>query len=146
MKTRNLLPLIVGAIAAPQAHADDAADNAPVRMLGSVTVTATRPTSLPSHIPMTIEGITGKQIAETINATDSEDALKYFPSLLVRKRYVGRLCHPQCPKSSRCTPKSRPSARISRSTAAPIATLGWQRARPQRKCATHGIVGPPEVR
>ena len=30
---------------------------------------------------------------ETINATDSEDALKYFPSLLVRKRYIGDYDH-----------------------------------------------------
>ncbi len=58
-----------------------------------MTVTATRPTSLPTHIPTTIEGITGEQIAETINATDSEDALKYFPSLLVRKRYIGDYDH-----------------------------------------------------
>ena len=61
--------------------------------LGTVTVTATRPTSLPTQIPTTIEGITGDEIAETINATDSEDALKYFPSLLVRKRYVGDYDH-----------------------------------------------------
>jgi iron complex outermembrane receptor protein len=37
-------------------------------------------------IPATIEGITGEQVEERINATDSEDALKYFPSLNVRKR------------------------------------------------------------
>ena len=36
-----------------------------------------------------MEGITRKQIEQTINATDSEDVRKYFPSLLVRKRYEG---------------------------------------------------------
>jgi len=68
-------------------------DDAPTRTLGTVVVTATRPSSLPTQIPTTIEGITGDEIADTINATDSEDALKYFPSLLVRKRYVGDYDH-----------------------------------------------------
>ncbi len=58
-----------------------------------VTVNSGQPTSLPTQIPTTIEGITREQIAQTINATDSEDALKYFPSLLVRKRYIGDYNH-----------------------------------------------------
>ncbi|OYX52890.1 MAG: hypothetical protein B7Y96_10740 [Comamonadaceae bacterium 32-67-11] len=33
--------------------------------------------------------MTREQIEHSINATDSEDALKYLPSLLVRKRYIG---------------------------------------------------------
>jgi iron complex outermembrane receptor protein len=66
---------------------------APIKTLGTVTVTSGQPTSLPTQIPTTIEGITGKQIEETINATDSEDALKYFPSLNVRKRYIGDYDH-----------------------------------------------------
>ncbi len=64
-----------------------------VKTLGTVTVTGGQPSSLPSQIPTTMEGVTGKQIEETINATDSEDALKYFPSLLVRKRYVADYNH-----------------------------------------------------
>lgn len=65
----------------------------PVKTLGVVTVTGTRPTSLPTQIPTTMEGVTRDEIAATINATDSEDALKYFPSLLVRKRYIGDYNH-----------------------------------------------------
>jgi iron complex outermembrane receptor protein len=91
MNSYKLFILIVAVIAAPPGRADD--DDAPTRTLGTVTVTASRPTSLPTEIPTTIEGITGKLVAETINATDSEDALKYFPSLLVRKRYVGDFDH-----------------------------------------------------
>ena len=64
-----------------------------VRELGTVTVTSGQPTSLPSQIPTTMEGVTGRQVEETVNATDSEDALKYLPSLLVRKRYVGDYNH-----------------------------------------------------
>jgi len=37
--------------------------------------------------------VTREQIEHAINATDSEDALKYLPSLLVRKRYIGDYNH-----------------------------------------------------
>ncbi len=66
---------------------------APVKTLGVITVTGVRPTSLPTQIPTTMEGVTKEEIEATINATDSEDALKYFPSLLVRKRYIGDYNH-----------------------------------------------------
>jgi iron complex outermembrane receptor protein len=65
----------------------------PVKTLGVVTVNGGQPTSLPTQIPTTMEGITHEQIERSINATDSEDALKYFPSLLVRKRYIGDYNH-----------------------------------------------------
>jgi iron complex outermembrane recepter protein len=67
--------------------------DAPLKSLGTVTVTSGRPTSLPTQIPTTIEGITREQIQATINASDSEDALKYLPSLNVRKRYIGDFNH-----------------------------------------------------
>ena len=92
MRTATSLLAALGAIACPFASADEP-DDAPTRELGVVTVTASRPTSLPTQIPTTIEGITGAEVVETINATDSEDALKYFPSLLVRKRYIGDFDH-----------------------------------------------------
>ena len=63
------------------------------RSLGVVTILSGQPSSLPTQIPTTMQGITGEDIANTINATDSEDALKYFPSLLVRKRYIGDYNH-----------------------------------------------------
>ena len=71
----------------PGAFADHVKDG------GMVTVTASHPSSLPTQIPATMEGITARQIEEQVNATDSEDALKYLPSLLVRKRYVGDYNH-----------------------------------------------------
>lgn len=58
-----------------------------------VTVHGGRPSSLPTQIPTTIEGISGAQVEERINASDSEDALKYLPSLNVRKRYIGDYDH-----------------------------------------------------
>lgn len=76
------------------AHAEMAADMSE-SLLESVIVTATRsaPTSLPSQIPTTMEDVTKEQVEQTINAMDSEDAIKYFPSLLVRKRYIGDYNH-----------------------------------------------------
>lgn len=65
----------------------------PIKTLGSVIVIGSNPTSLPTEIPTTIEGVTGEEVQQTINATDAEDALKYFPSLLVRKRYIGDYDH-----------------------------------------------------
>ena len=93
------IPLAVLAAFSPAAWAQTAdavvaqQDAAPVKALGSVIVSGSRPTSLPSQIPTTIEGITALEIETRINATDSEDALKYLPSLLVRKRYVGDYNH-----------------------------------------------------
>jgi len=77
---------------APASGSGDAA-RAPTKKLGVVVVTGSQPTSLPTQIPTTTEGLDAKQIERTINATDSEDVLKYFPSLLVRKRYVGDYDH-----------------------------------------------------
>ena len=70
-----------------------AADEGAGRLPPVVVISTTQPTSLPTQIPTTMEGIDRLQIEQTINATDSEDALKYFPSLLVRKRYVGDYNH-----------------------------------------------------
>lgn len=72
-------------------HAQEVA--APVKDLGMVTVTGGQASSLPTQIPTTMEGVTREQIEQSINATDSEDALKYLPSLLVRKRYIGDYNH-----------------------------------------------------
>jgi iron complex outermembrane recepter protein len=61
--------------------------------MGVVTVKAQRPSSLPTHIPATMSGVSAEQLAKNVNASDSEDALKYLPSLTVRKRYIGDYNH-----------------------------------------------------
>ena len=90
----------IAALTSLTAYAQTAPDAAPpissgvpVKSLGMVTISSGQPTSLPTQIPTTMEGITREQIAQTLNATDSEDALKYLPSLLVRKRYIGDYNH-----------------------------------------------------
>ncbi len=70
-----------------------AQQSADAERLDAVTVTGPRPSSLPTEIPTTIETITRQQIDRTINAVDAEDVLKYFPSLNVRKRYIGDYDH-----------------------------------------------------
>ena len=64
-----------------------------IKDLGVVVVTSRQPSSLPTQIPTTMETVIAPQVAETINATDSEDALKYLPSLSVRKRFAGDYNH-----------------------------------------------------
>jgi iron complex outermembrane receptor protein len=84
----------LGLCAQSQAHAEAAEPADGQRQeLDVVTIHGGRPTSLPTQIPTTIEGITAAQIAERINAFDAEDALKYFPSPNVRKRYIGDYDH-----------------------------------------------------
>jgi iron complex outermembrane recepter protein len=85
-------PLYAQTVAVP--GATDSVNDMPVKSLGVVTiVTSSQPTSLPTQIPATMERVTREQIERTVNATDSEDALKYLPSLLVRKRYIGDYNH-----------------------------------------------------
>lgn len=84
--------IVLALAAAFPAKADHGPDQS-IKSLGTITVTSARPTSLPAQIPTTIEGMTRAQIEQNINASDSEDALKYLPSLNVRKRYIGDYDH-----------------------------------------------------
>ena len=76
-----------------QAVAADADPPTPRNKLGLVRVQGAAPSSLPTNIPTTRETVTREDIARSVNAADSEDALKYLPSLLVRKRYIGDYNH-----------------------------------------------------
>jgi iron complex outermembrane recepter protein len=90
------LPALAAALLASgglQAQPATPPDAEPVRSLGVVTVTGPQPTSLPTQIPATMESVTRAQIERSVNASDSEDALKYLPSLVVRKRYIGDYNH-----------------------------------------------------
>lgn len=99
MPRASRLAAAVAILVLPLFHAraaDSASETDPdrsARTLDKIVVRGLQPTSLPLHIPTTNEGITGDQVRERINASDAEDALKYFPSLLVRKRYIGDYDH-----------------------------------------------------
>ena len=102
MRTRTLVlaapALLVMAASAPaQQAAPTSAQTADPATLPAVTVTAPaggpQPAISPDvekfALPQTIETIDQKKIADTINIVDTEDALKYMPSLFVRKRNYG---------------------------------------------------------
>lgn len=88
-------PVAAAAAAAGVAVAstDDTTTPVPRSKLGLVRVQGASPSSLPTNIPTTRETVTREDIERNINATDAEDALKYLPSLLVRKRYIGDYNH-----------------------------------------------------
>ncbi|MFX6027781.1 hypothetical protein ABTE84_20750, partial [Acinetobacter baumannii] len=52
------------------------------------------------QLPQTTASVTADAAADSINVTDSSDALKYLPSLSVRKRYIGDT---QSPLATRTT-------------------------------------------
>jgi iron complex outermembrane recepter protein len=65
------------------------AGNSPVEQLPPLTVTGMAPVPNQYQLPETTASITMEQIDDTVNAVDVEDAVKYLPSLFVRKRNFG---------------------------------------------------------
>ncbi len=61
----------------------------PDAQLAPVSVSAGRPLLIPINLPAVTEGVTAKQLQESVNVINTEDAIKYLPSVQVRKRYVG---------------------------------------------------------
>lgn len=57
--------------------------------LPTVTVEAVRTTAQQQQLPVTTESVTAEKMAEGINVVNTEDALKYLPGLIVRKRNFG---------------------------------------------------------
>ncbi|HTN66387.1 MAG TPA: TonB-dependent receptor [Burkholderiaceae bacterium] len=45
--------------------------------------------SVPADLPAVTEGISRQQMAESVNVINTEDALKYLPSIQIRKRFIG---------------------------------------------------------
>lgn len=90
---RILPALVFGAslLALPStAHADDAADAADETTANrGITVVGQKQHETIENVPSTHAAVTADQIATTINATSVEDALKYAPGLVIRKRHIG---------------------------------------------------------
>ncbi|TAL79671.1 MAG: TonB-dependent receptor [Burkholderiaceae bacterium] len=80
-------------VAAPTSAAD-------VQSLSAITVSGTRSYADENQLPQTTESVTAEHIARTINVVNTEDALKYLPNVLVRKRYIGDT---QAPMATRTT-------------------------------------------
>lgn len=54
-----------------------------------VIIEATKLKGVPADAPAVVAAVTREEIQATVNMYDVEDALKYLPSIDVRKRYVG---------------------------------------------------------
>lgn len=55
----------------------------------TVVVEALRQRPAPAKSPAIVQTVSAEQLQQTVNLSNTEDALKYLPSLLVRKRYIG---------------------------------------------------------
>lgn len=68
--------------------------------LPEVTVRATRSVAEKNQLPTTTESVTANQVADKVNAMTAEDALKYMPNVLIRRRFIGDT---QAPMATRTT-------------------------------------------
>ncbi len=80
---------------ATAAHADTAAPPP-----GDILVTARTQRQTIENAPSSRATITADAIATTVNAVNVEDALKYLPSLIVRKRHIGDTQAPLATRTS----------------------------------------------
>jgi iron complex outermembrane receptor protein len=79
--------MLCGAAILPvAAHADD---NAGIPPGADILVVAQRQASSIENAPSTRASVDEARIAATVNAVSVEDAIKYLPSLVVRKRHIG---------------------------------------------------------
>jgi len=77
-----------------------AAGEPDVPTLPPVNVTGTPSLADRYLAPSTTEAVTALQMAETINVVNVEDALRYLPSLIVRKRHFGDTQDPVATRTS----------------------------------------------
>lgn len=93
---RILASAVATALAAPAAGHAQSTD----AILPVVEVRTERSIADKNQLPATTESITASRIADTVNAVTVEDALKYLPNILIRKRYAGDT---QAPMATRTT-------------------------------------------
>jgi iron complex outermembrane receptor protein len=84
-----LRPAVAAMIAYMGAAASPAFAQTAENSLPAVTVEGSRSAADRNQLPATTESVTAAQAADTVNAVNVEDTLKYLPSVLVRKRYIG---------------------------------------------------------
>ncbi len=56
---------------------------------GHVEQSATQTATDKYKLPAVTESITKEKLADTVNVVNTEDAIKYLPNIMVRKRYIG---------------------------------------------------------
>ena len=72
----------LAALSAVSAFADEA-------RLGEVLVSSGRDSAAPVNLPASQAGMSAAQLAAAVNVINTEDVVKYLPSVQVRKRYIG---------------------------------------------------------
>lgn len=85
MSSRLLIGASACALAAALSPSAFAADMAPAE----VVVTGQRAPADLAAAPSPTEGVDAVQLADTVSAVNAEDALRYLPDILVRKRHPG---------------------------------------------------------
>src|SRR5450830_2167020 len=96
----TLRPLVLALIATWGLPGYAASDNENAAALPEVIVKDSQSVSEKNLLPTTTESITAQKAADTVNAMNVEDTLKYLPNILVRKRFIGDT---QAPMSTRTT-------------------------------------------
>jgi len=84
-RRRQLPVAVLGALALVSTAVADESET----RLGEMVVSGDKASGVPRNLPAVSEGITASQMEESINVVNTEDALKYLPSLQVRKRFIG---------------------------------------------------------
>lgn len=59
------------------------------KQLGEMVIKESQPRTIPANLPAVSESVTAQQMEASINVVNTEDALKYLPSLQIRKRFIG---------------------------------------------------------
>ncbi len=77
-----------------------AEDEGAIPSVSAVEVVGVRSKADTNALPVTAEGVTADQIANSVNVTNVEDALKYLPDVLVRKRHIGDVQSPVSTRTS----------------------------------------------
>jgi iron complex outermembrane receptor protein len=72
--------------------------------LATVSVREAKTAAEKVQAPTTAEGATRQHIAETVNVVNTEDAFKYLPNILVRKRFNGDTDAPITSRTTGVTP------------------------------------------
>lgn len=88
VRSQRLALAVIAAYAGLSASAV-LAEAASETQLGEMVVQGEKAGGVPRNLPAVSEGISASQMEETINVVNTEDALKYLPSLQIRKRFIG---------------------------------------------------------
>ncbi|MET3432437.1 iron complex outermembrane receptor protein [Herbaspirillum seropedicae] len=100
LRRRRLMLSVLSAWSSAALAQQSAVDASDAPALPTIEVRGTVAAPQRTQLPQTSASVTADTAADTINVTDSADALKYLPSLSVRKRYIGDT---QSPLATRTT-------------------------------------------